>query len=737
MSSDQTDRLLDAYFDGGLEDNEYPELNDLLLNSPSLRQEFRSRVKVHGALTDRFSETTTEDFEPVLKFRQNRFGTSSVLVGVAAMLLFLFAIGLIYVEKNALDTVVARVIGTSSIDDHFERGESLSKGEFELHSGMLELAFARGVRVAIEAPARFEILSPVSMSLQEGLISVDAGKRGKGFTVITPVGDVVDHGTRFGVRIGDDGKSAEAHVFEGAVDVVRSGENVRLVTDEAFSLKAGISLSSDPSAFPMPGQTLNAGFVNGGFEGEEIYLEGMPEEPGNWGGDRRELVGSAGGDTLRPHSGGQMLKFLSTRSTLQAAKLPQHASELWQIVDLSEFTDRVNGGEVSAKMEAQFNRLSGVANSAFEIQLFAFRGQMSLAEDYWDRKNEPSSEKLASAGASVLIDGIPGTWEPLEVSMAIPPGTDFLLVNLLAFENETEVEENEFMGHFADSVQLTLTAKARESIPSARWNGEGDWKKSANWHGGDVPDPSFDRVDISGEGESLVSRRVIVKQSLVLAGHNGAKGRLRISSNGELIKSGFGELLVGFNPGAIAELIVEGKLQTQTPSFIGRNNHSSLVDIDGGQWDAGESLIRMAQYGERGEDTKSRLLIRNGGAVSAGALEMIHDHSVVRVESGELRVGTLRIGGEDGTASITLKDGFIEADRLSFGPGEAHFNFERGIDGEFRIAGEWSVGALWDLEGADWRVDGKKSEPSDFVISVEAVEGEVMTRMRLKNTPEN
>ena len=87
--------------------------------------------------------------------------------------------------------------------------------------------------VGVESTQRLHVM--------KGRLAADVPPAAKGFTVITPSGDAIDLGTRFGVDVPENGP-AEIHVFEGEVIAKTSG------TAEELSLRAGDALSMDRGA---------------------------------------------------------------------------------------------------------------------------------------------------------------------------------------------------------------------------------------------------------------------------------------------------------------------------------------------------------------------------------------------------------------------------------------------------------------------------------------------------------
>lgn len=103
-------------------------------------------------------------------------------------------------------------------------GERLKVGEqYALVAGMVKLQYPSGATVVIEAPAAFEVprfAGAERLNLRVGDCSVAAPPGAEGFCLETPVADVVDLGTRFAVRVGENGQT-DVHVVEGLAEVYK------------------------------------------------------------------------------------------------------------------------------------------------------------------------------------------------------------------------------------------------------------------------------------------------------------------------------------------------------------------------------------------------------------------------------------------------------------------------------------------------------------------------------------
>ena len=97
-------------------------------------------------------------------------------------------------------------------------GRPLPAGPLALVEGAAQLSFASGAIVAVQAPSEFEVLGPNRLLLRQGRIAPFVPEKAKGFTVVSPTGEVVDLGTEFSVSVGHDG-TTNVFVIDGEVDV--------------------------------------------------------------------------------------------------------------------------------------------------------------------------------------------------------------------------------------------------------------------------------------------------------------------------------------------------------------------------------------------------------------------------------------------------------------------------------------------------------------------------------------
>ncbi|MDO5582114.1 MAG: LamG-like jellyroll fold domain-containing protein [Planctomycetia bacterium] len=132
------------------------------------------------------------------------------------------------------------------------RGKALASGEsIRLKSGMIQITLENGVQQIVQGPCQFEVNNPNHVFCTFGNLSVFVPPEGVGFTVSSPFGKIVDHGTEFHTEITEQG--IQVDVIRGQVDFVGSdGIPIRLFGENAvrsFGKKAPEKISFQPKKY--------------------------------------------------------------------------------------------------------------------------------------------------------------------------------------------------------------------------------------------------------------------------------------------------------------------------------------------------------------------------------------------------------------------------------------------------------------------------------------------------------
>ncbi len=153
---------------------------------------------------------------------------------------------------KAAAEVVARLGRTHSARwaDHatpYAAGDVLQRGqELDLAEGLVEVVFTSGAEVILQGPAKLRLAASDGSRLSYGTLTASVSPAARGFWIDTPHSRLVDLGTRFGMKLAQDG-ACEVTVFEGAVQLVAHGRG------EPQRLTTGQTAIAEPVA---PGRTV-------------------------------------------------------------------------------------------------------------------------------------------------------------------------------------------------------------------------------------------------------------------------------------------------------------------------------------------------------------------------------------------------------------------------------------------------------------------------------------------------
>ena len=465
--------LIDKYLDENLQPQEREELEQRLLQSESARQVFWELTEVHGLLRETLTTqpgTAATDAAVIQFKRANQLRKWTIAAASIAAGLLLLATWKVFqvgepsqpeIQKAAQPHQYLAKIGFQSQEvrqsGKFQPRQFLKTGQLELEAGLLELVFFNNVTVLLQGPAKVRLDSLQHMVLHHGQFTAEVPEGAEGFTVSTPLGEVIDLGTQFGVSVNADG-NVEAHVFQGEVEVSRHGTKRKLHEAQALRLAPGGSrdLPAAPTSFPALRTTLDMELPYGGFETDTLVEIGnWPTGIGNWSGDRARTVGADQG--IQPQAGMAMLRFEHTYndSEMFQPETNYFVSTQQQFIDITEIRQAHPDARLTAEVTAYFNRVDAGpdTDSMFTLGIRAFAGSPGNLPPS-DRNLE--ANRQASIENTLLSDADPATWQPLSTKINIPRHANLLLVQVGASENERNDphEAQELDGHYVDSVSL-------------------------------------------------------------------------------------------------------------------------------------------------------------------------------------------------------------------------------------------------------------------------------------------
>lgn len=302
MNSNRDFQILQRYGDGTASADELRDLNARLRTDPALRRQLMDLLNldsalaavsqdVDSALADSVCPAADPTAAPAADATivaaadtTSGFATGKmppkVWLAIAACVALMVGGGVWWQSSQPSWATVQKGVGDSVLVE----GMQLRDQTHQVHTGLVQLVTARGAQVVIEAPAEFRFESAQRLTMIRGRLSADVPPAAKGFTVVTPSGNAVDLGTRFGVDVPDEG-AAEIHVFEGEVIAKVAGEptTTSLRDGDAVTMDGGASAARDfrSSAFIQTDEVseLTAALAWGQRQHSDAALTALRQDP--------------------------------------------------------------------------------------------------------------------------------------------------------------------------------------------------------------------------------------------------------------------------------------------------------------------------------------------------------------------------------------------------------------------------------------------------------------------------
>jgi ferric-dicitrate binding protein FerR (iron transport regulator) len=217
---------LAALMDGRLSDEELVALEQRLLADPAALAEYCELIDLEFALAwelkSRIAAVEPADTSPPAPRRRLPGGLAIPLglAGVAAAAVMLLLMPPMRGPLTGSQSVILTAADSArwAMPATPEAGEPVPTGPLRLAAGDAQLTFPSGAVVAMHGPAEVDVLGDNRMFLRRGRITPFVPESAKGFTVVSPTGEVVDFGTEFSVSVADDGQT-DVFVIGGEVDV--------------------------------------------------------------------------------------------------------------------------------------------------------------------------------------------------------------------------------------------------------------------------------------------------------------------------------------------------------------------------------------------------------------------------------------------------------------------------------------------------------------------------------------
>ncbi|QDT65136.1 FecR domain-containing protein [Calycomorphotria hydatis] len=237
------------------------EIYRIIENDIEARDYYIRHMHLHSAVKVKANESRPV-VSPILRnmaqreLRRRRF--IQVIAAMAPVFLIGFGFLLWHFGASLQEALSARqklaVVAYHDAGSNLEEKSTIHIGQvlfatdlITLRDELVELKFQNGARVVLKGPAEAQVIHASRLYLKSGEVVVEAPPTAKNFTVELDGLDVVDLGTRFGVKLKSDGQS-EVHVFDGKVELASESGRQQLTRGQALELDSVRNVVREKSA---------------------------------------------------------------------------------------------------------------------------------------------------------------------------------------------------------------------------------------------------------------------------------------------------------------------------------------------------------------------------------------------------------------------------------------------------------------------------------------------------------
>jgi hypothetical protein len=293
--------LLDSILGGESTPEQNQELSQLLSEHPAMQAEVIEQLRVHSQLQWHCKDIKNEFLVSALAVERGKSvlpDSASVharhrnLHWLAAMILLCGGMALWWsaVGGNRRNGVLAELVSQNDVtwvenSTALKDGKFVSNGSLQNIAGSYKLQFQDGPVVEVVGPSTLEIESGKLVRLSQGQASAVVPGTATGFRIVTPVVNVVDLGTSFGVSV-DDKETTDVIVFDGKVDLEKMlgadtapqrlvrGEGVEVDSDGNVARIMQVSRNADGQWRPNNHPDVSSGVIKRVRDNILVSLDG-------------------------------------------------------------------------------------------------------------------------------------------------------------------------------------------------------------------------------------------------------------------------------------------------------------------------------------------------------------------------------------------------------------------------------------------------------------------------------
>lgn len=248
MSDNRKRQLIQAYIRNEMLDEDFALFQEMLRSDVEVRRDLMTCLTIEDELRGRaHAESLTEAWtdperDAPMSTAPRRLVPILKWAAAAVLLIAVWGVSRSFRPETGEAVMPAQINRGAGIvfagHPDLGVGDNIGLGKFDLVQGVIQIRFASGAEVNMEAPVRFRVEGTNALYLESGCAMAAVPTQAKGFRIETGRCVATDLGTEFGVAVAPD--SVDVLVFQGQVklEVPRSHAEQCLATGEGRRVNA-------------------------------------------------------------------------------------------------------------------------------------------------------------------------------------------------------------------------------------------------------------------------------------------------------------------------------------------------------------------------------------------------------------------------------------------------------------------------------------------------------------------
>ncbi|MCM8535221.1 MAG: FecR domain-containing protein [Lentisphaeraceae bacterium] len=226
MNNEAFEELINKYCDGSISKEESTVLEEALLNSSQLRQQYYSFMTIDAGLRELSESTLDLELDSKLTHKRKLHPSLWGLIPIIAIVASFFLFQNDSAPQNTIN------LGTYINVENPKDSTALNQNStVELSEGTYEIELESGTKLLIEGPCEFKLTDPVTMKLKQGNALVSVPNNSQGLFIQTSNYTISSFGSSYSLSI-EKNDVGKVYVTQGTINFRNDAKTLKTLNSQ-------------------------------------------------------------------------------------------------------------------------------------------------------------------------------------------------------------------------------------------------------------------------------------------------------------------------------------------------------------------------------------------------------------------------------------------------------------------------------------------------------------------------